>query len=181
MRFDDIIDISSQIIKAVGILSESGIIHRDIKPDNILLSSDTKEDGSTKRKIKIIDFAESTLTRESFSDFLEESLGSTMPYSPIECYFSDVKGFNNPSIDVWSVGLILYELMFGSNPVSYSRCFATDIYRGWNIPEEFSLFPMVMKRRGCRIIEIVFSILAANSVRIDQSERLSLQKMGVIL
>lgn len=100
-----------------------------------------------------------------------------MPYSPIECYVSCEEGFNSTSIDRWSVGLILYELMFKKNPISYSRCFAADIYKGWKIPEEFNLFPNVAKKSGCRIIEFAYSILAMNSVCVNQKDRLSLYKM----
>lgn len=83
LQINDIVDLSAQIIEAVGILSESGVVHRDLKPGNILLNEEKRAEGSVARRIKVIDFAESALMSESFESASEEQLGSTMPYSPI--------------------------------------------------------------------------------------------------
>lgn len=82
---------------------------------------------------------------------------------------------------MWSVGLIIYEILFKKNPLSYSRCFAADIHKGWRIPDEFALFPVMHKKHGARVIELIVSILSLNSVCIKQKDRISIRQMGQIM
>lgn len=52
----DILDFSNQLIKGVSLLHQSGVIHRDLKPHNILV----EETSKSEYRLKIIDFGEST-------------------------------------------------------------------------------------------------------------------------
>lgn len=124
------VDLAEQVICGVSILHKSGIVHRDLKPENILL-----EQRNDKRMLKIIDFGESALASDEFRKSKECILGSTIPYSPVECTVISAESFNSPKIDLWSVGVILYEMFFKKTPISYSKCFASEIYRGWKIPD----------------------------------------------
>lgn len=54
----DVVEYSKQIINGVQILHDSGVVHRDLKPDNLLLAILPEN----KKCIKIIDFSESVLT-----------------------------------------------------------------------------------------------------------------------
>lgn len=76
----DILEYSKQVVKAVDILHKSGIVHRDLKPDNLLVQSNK---FTQTKQVKIIDFGESSLKKDTFSKRSEDILGSTLPYSPI--------------------------------------------------------------------------------------------------
>ena len=77
--------VAYQMVEAVEILHKSKIVHRDLKPDNILVDENNK--------LKLIDFAESASTDETFAQH-QNSLGCTLPYSPIECSLGKEEGFN---------------------------------------------------------------------------------------
>lgn len=76
------IHITQQIVEAVMLLHQSGVVHRDIKPSNFLISDDSQNPNYY--QLKIIDFAESY----SDSKFISEYNGDyacSHPYSPLEC------------------------------------------------------------------------------------------------
>ena len=109
-------NIFQQIIDAVSYLHKIGVCHRDLKPENILLSKN-------KKHIKIIDFGLSNLyltgvTSEnpalSFgADFLETPCGSP-GYAPPEMILGCK--YDGLLSDIWSCGVILYAMLFGSLP-----------------------------------------------------------------
>jgi serine/threonine protein kinase len=89
-----------QVCEAVQYLHEHEIIHRDIKPENILLD----KTGS----IKLCDFgwcAKGTETRTTFC--------GTLDYMAPEMVMGGGHSF---SIDLWALGVLLYELVHGSAP-----------------------------------------------------------------
>lgn len=72
----DLIDILKQIIASIYELHKSGVVHRDIKAENFLI---TEKDG--KYFIKLIDFGESVMIHEAIEDSILP-LAYTLPYSP---------------------------------------------------------------------------------------------------
>lgn len=84
-----------------------GIVHCDIKPENILLSSDTT--GSIAR---ISDFGIARLSQEDCSDALGVT-GSPAYMAPERFY-----GKYSPSSDLYAVGVLLFELAVGYRPFS---------------------------------------------------------------
>jgi serine/threonine-protein kinase ULK2 len=92
-----------QLADALQYLKARNIIHRDLKPQNILLTPDQKT-------IKLTDF---NFARELFENDMAQTLcGSPLYMAPeiIENQEYTVKS------DLWSVGLILYEMAYGNNP-----------------------------------------------------------------
>ena len=96
------------ILGALAAAHKLGIIHRDIKPENILISNDGR--------IKIADFGlahgaliGSTLTAES-----SVVLGSVSYLSPEQVQ----RGISDARSDVYSTGILAYELLVGEKPFS---------------------------------------------------------------
>jgi serine/threonine-protein kinase len=104
LMLDDKLDIVAQLCAGLGYAHQQGVIHRDVKPANVFLL----EDGT----VKLLDFGiakltTSTLTRQG------DVLGSASYMSPEQVSGSDsVDG----RADVWSTGVVLYELLAGRKP-----------------------------------------------------------------
>jgi serine/threonine protein kinase len=81
--------------------------------------------------VKLIDFSESVPIDKPFDEAEAKILGSTIPFSPLECTTLSKEGYNETNIDLWSLGVILYHETFGKIPITYSKCFAQDILKGW--------------------------------------------------
>ena len=116
--------IVKNILTAVIYLNNKNIIHRDIKSDNILLHYENEEDllsnNFIKAKIKLIDFG--------FARYLDENelagslVGTPMYMDPnvlktfLESKSRVVQGFYDQKVDVWSLGILTYELLIGIVP-----------------------------------------------------------------
>ncbi|KAF8400377.1 hypothetical protein HHK36_013675 [Tetracentron sinense] len=92
-----------QLIDAVDYCHSRGVYHRDLKPDNLLL------DG--KGNLKVSDFGLSTLRKPG--DLLTTACGSPSYVAP-EVIAS--KNYDGAAADVWSCGVILFELLAGDLP-----------------------------------------------------------------
>ena len=112
------------ILQGIIYLNKNNLIHRDIKSDNILLHYENEEDLIThnflKAKIKIIDFG---FARYLEQDELAGSLVGTPMYmepSILKTFMTSksrvVDGFYDKKVDVWSLGILTYELLIGIVP-----------------------------------------------------------------
>ena len=99
------VDLLQQLLSAVGVAHDFGIVHRDLKPDNILISN--------RGKTKILDFGISKLIDDKHRLTATGSMVGTPAYMAPE----QVKGEAvDKCSDVYSLGMILYELLHGEPP-----------------------------------------------------------------
>lgn len=94
----------TQIARALGHAHSRGIVHRDIKPHNIMVL----RDGS----VKVTDFGIARLTSAAQATLTQEALGSVHYISPEQAKGSHVDGRS----DLYSVGVMLYEMLTGRLP-----------------------------------------------------------------
>ncbi len=95
-----------QIVEAIIHLDNLKIVHRDIKPANILLT-----DNNT--TVKITDFGLSRVVNNSH--MMNTIVGTPFYMSP---EILNEKEYNK-NTDIWSLGIILYELVYGTHPFKY--------------------------------------------------------------
>ena len=94
----------TQIVRALGHAHSRGIIHRDIKPHNIMVL----RDGS----VKVADFGIARLASSNQSTLTQEALGSVHYISPEQAKGSRIDGRS----DLYSAGVVLYEMLTGRLP-----------------------------------------------------------------
>ena len=93
-----------QILQALQHAHERGIIHRDIKPQNIMVL----EDGS----IKVMDFGIARFTQAETQTMTDKAIGSVHYIAPEQAR----GGHINDKADIYSVGVMLYEMLTGQLP-----------------------------------------------------------------
>ncbi|MEW4562762.1 protein kinase [Bremerella sp. JC770] len=115
----DRLELFVSICQAVQYAHQKGIIHRDLKPSNILVSLD-----NAKPVAKVIDFGVAKAIGHSLTDKTIYTRFSTMIGTP--SYMSPEQAeMSNLDVDtrtdVYSLGILLYELLTGSTPLSEDR------------------------------------------------------------
>lgn len=98
------------IVKSVNLLHKRGIIHGDIKPENILIGNDFN--------IKLIDFGFSEKVRKN-DYIINSSLGSDTYCSP-EIRKAHIQGYDGIKSDIFSLGVLLFVIRAGKFPFNVS-------------------------------------------------------------
>lgn len=94
----------SQYVNGLHYLYQSGICHRNIRPENLLL--DEKNE-----KLKIIDFGLSTTYKKN--ELLNSIVGAII-YAPPEMHLSEK--YSGELVDIWNAGIVLYFMVCGKLP-----------------------------------------------------------------
>ena len=112
----------TQIMKGLSHAHSRGIIHRDIKPHNIMVL----RDGS----VKVTDFGIARLMSNSQSTMTQEALGSVHYISPEQARGSRI----DERSDIYSAGVVLYEMLTGRLPYEGENPVAVAIQHINSIP-----------------------------------------------
>lgn len=99
-----------EVAAALCFLHGIGIVHGDLKPENLMLSTDRAEDST----IKIVDFGCAQISEDG-SVTSKSSAGNTPAYCPPEVLENTTAPIT-PAMDVWGLGIILYIMLTGLHP-----------------------------------------------------------------
>lgn len=104
ITWNDALFFTTQILRALQHAHDKGIVHRDIKPQNIILLSNGN--------IKVADFGIARFSRSETRTLTDTAIGSVHYISP-----EQAKGeFTDERADIYSVGVVLYEMLAGKVP-----------------------------------------------------------------
>ena len=109
LKLDEVIDIATQTAEGLKAAHSQGVVHRDIKPANLMLT----EEG----QVKIMDFGLAQLAEQS-------RLTKTATILGTPAYMSPEQTRRKPTdrrTDVWSLGVVIYEMVTGRLPFAGER------------------------------------------------------------
>lgn len=104
LNIDEILAVAIQVAEGLRIAHDNNIIHRDIKPSNIFIT----KDGTA----KIIDFGLAKLIGHTKLTRIKMQVGTVTYMSPEQTRGEAI----DKRTDIWSLGVILYEMLAGSPP-----------------------------------------------------------------
>ncbi len=104
LDWKETLHLTTQILKALQHAHENGIVHRDIKPQNIMLL----QDGT----IKVTDFGIARFSSNATRTMTEQAIGSVHYIAPEQARGDKTDG----KTDIYSVGVMMYEMLTGRLP-----------------------------------------------------------------
>lgn len=122
MEYHRVIEITKQIASALGFAHKNNIIHRDVKPHNILIT------GTGIAKIADFGIAKAVNTSTIVDNSAEGVMGSVHYFSPEQAR----GGYVDERSDIYSLGIVMYEMLTGrvpfdaENPVSVALMHIND-------------------------------------------------------
>lgn len=104
LTYKEVVHFITQVLLALKHAHDKGIVHRDIKPQNIMIL----EDGN----IKVMDFGIARLARSEIHTAEEQAIGSVHYISPEQAQGIDT----DHRADIYSAGIMMYEMLSGRLP-----------------------------------------------------------------
>jgi serine/threonine-protein kinase len=145
-KVDRALDLTIQICAGIGYAHRAGLVHCDVKPQNILVTADGR--------VKVTDFgiarALATLQPGETTDVV---WGSPQYYSPEQA----AGEMPTPSSDVYSIGVVVYEMLAGRLPFVASTSQALAMMHLRDEPPRLSLFNPALPETLERIVHKVLA------------------------
>ena len=104
LSWQETVEYAIQICSALDKAHKNGIIHRDIKPQNIILTNDGV--------LKVTDFGIARASSNETKNMGESTMGSVHYFSPEQAR----GGYTDAKSDIYSLGIVMYELITGILP-----------------------------------------------------------------
>ncbi len=104
LNLEEATSIAIQIAQGLSKAHEQGIVHRDIKPGNIIITKDGV--------VKIVDFGLAKLAGQTLLTRTGTIMGTVAYMSPEQAHGKDV----DYQTDIWALGIVLYEMLTGQLP-----------------------------------------------------------------
>jgi tetratricopeptide (TPR) repeat protein len=104
LSLEEAVDIAAQVAQGLVKAHGKGIVHRDIKPGNIIMTNDGV--------VKIVDFGLAKLSGRTVLTKTDSTLGTVAYASPEQARGDSV----DHRTDIWSLGIVLYEMLAGERP-----------------------------------------------------------------
>ncbi|KAI9785008.1 MAG: hypothetical protein M1839_001205 [Geoglossum umbratile] len=128
------------LILGIEYLHAQGVVHRDIKPDNLLLTSENV--------LKIVDFGVSEMFEKASEMLTAKSAGSPAFLPPELCVVKHGE-ISGKAADIWSMGVTLYCLRFGKLP--FEKVGVMDLYEA--IRNDVLKYPANVDRQFVDLME----------------------------
>jgi len=123
LTWKDTVHFVIQILRALQHAHDKGIVHRDIKPQNIMMFTD----GT----IKVMDFGIAKFASEQGKTATDQAIGSVHYISPEQASGS----VTDAKSDIYSVGAMMYEMLTGQKPFDSDNPVAIAVMHMKDIPE----------------------------------------------
>lgn len=123
LEWSDAVYFTRQILSALSHAHEKGVIHRDIKPQNIMLLAD----GT----IKVTDFGIARFSSNETQTMTDRAIGSVHYISPEQAKGSVI----DEKADIYSVGVMLYEMLTGKLPFEADNAVSVAIMQMQSVPK----------------------------------------------
>ena len=104
LKLDEALDIAQQVARGLEAAHKRGIVHRDVKPENVMVG----EDGH----VTVMDFGLAQLAQASRLTRADQTMGTTAYMSPEQTQGSGT----DHRTDVWALGVVRYEMVVGEQP-----------------------------------------------------------------
>ncbi len=109
-----------QAVAGLAVLHAAGLVHRDVKPENLLLVTDAAANDASGMVVKVADFGLASGLEKLAStrpELVGDGIGTPAYMAPeqvMAAHWKDV----TPAVDAYAVGTILFELLDGERPYS---------------------------------------------------------------
>jgi len=105
------VSVMLQVCAGLGHAHARGLIHRDVKPDNVMIVAREDDDGVSVENVKVLDFG-FAVPPSSSADVAQRLAGTPVYMSPEQCLGEELDARS----DVYACGVMIYELMTGTVP-----------------------------------------------------------------
>ena len=176
------VSLMMQISAAVAAAHEAGIIHRDLKPANIFIV----QRAEVPAVVKVLDFGIAKLAVESLDEDepmtltqIGAMIGTPRYMSPEQCDGAEL----TPAADVYSLGVILYEMLTGTVPFSGSTPLAIAMKHTSEVPrsprEIVSAIPPALEQVVLHTLEKQPQDRPANAAEFQKELLATAERLGL--